>query len=294
MRIPGYGRSIKWIICKVADSNKTSFLKELKKIYKANKKTEKVPMEVISFSGTKAYADQCYSILSFLKNVGEPIHWTIYSDGTYTQEEIELLQSLSWISVIPYNKNIDQAPEVLIRFADKYVWGKRLIAYVTHPIKTTTIFTDSDILFYPEFKRVIPSIQKGNWFIDDTGPHFDSYYMNNGYAVAAPFLNAGFLIFNDTPNWNVLLNYINDRLKDGNVEHYTDQTAFHKMVVETGLGTPLSNNLFILSCSDHFTHRVHFNVDKIALRHFVSPVRHKMWQTHWKKVLVRNENNSLS
>jgi hypothetical protein len=285
MRIPGYGRSIKWLTSKVADANKASFLKDLKILYKADRQMEKLPLEIVSFSGKKGFADQCYSILSFLRNVGEPVAWTIYNDGTYDQEEINLFQTLPWVAVVPYVKNIQEAPEIIVRFSEKDIWGKRLVAYMTHRLSITTIFTDSDILFYQEFKKIIPLIRTGNWFMNDTGPNFDSFYCASGLAASSPYLNAGFLIFNSPPKWDILIKYIDDRMKAGNVEHYTEQTAVHKMMVETGQGKTLDENLFILNASDHFTWRVHFAIDKIALRHFVSPVRHKMWQTSWKKVL---------
>jgi hypothetical protein len=156
---------------------------------------------------------------------------------------------------------------------------------MNHPITQTTVFTDSDILFYKGFNRFISEISKHNWFISDTGPHFDDYYYKQFGKPQGRCVNAGFLIFNKTPHWEKAINYILDRPDDSSWEHFTEQAAMHYMLNSDVDCKTLNDDYFTLSASDSFKFSVDYDINTIALRHFVGPVRHKMWQTSWKKVL---------
>ena len=58
----------------------------------------------------------------------------------------------------------------------------------------------------------------------------------------------------------------------------------HLMATQLGF-TALPPNLFVVGGKDAFSFRDAFNYKNIALRHFVGPIRHKMWQHNWRKLL---------
>lgn len=286
IRIPGYGRMAKALSKTSGAGNIRDLEQAIPGLIAAIPSSGGiVPMHFVSFSGTKNRTEQIYSILSVYYNLGRPQSWTIYSDGTHTQTDNDLLTSIPGVRIVPWNGQLNRRFPVLERFSEKFpVWGHRLQAYLNHPVSGTTIFTDSDILFYPGFRRFMNTLTTNTWYIADTGPNFDAYYFKRFKQPDPPFVNAGFLIFNSTPDWDQVLNYI-DREDVSSWEHFTDQAAIHLMLRADPAAKPLDAEYFILSCTDSFRIGVDYPADRIALRHFVSPVRHKMWQTNWKKVL---------
>jgi hypothetical protein len=284
--IPGYGRVAQWYAKQLGQSNFRQLEKYLSRlIEKAAIATPTQGLNIVSFSGHKTLVEQLYSMLSFYYNVGLPHSWIVYSDKTHTAKEIELLQRLPHVKVLPWDAQLNIKYDQLLQFGKFNVWGNRLHAYLNHPIAETTIFTDSDILFYKGFKDFIPLINKNNWFIRDTSPHFDQYFFEQVGNPAGPFVNAGFLIFNKLPCWQRAIDFILDRPNEESWEHFTEQAAIHHMMITDTNTKMLDANYFILSASDSFKFSVDYDINTIALRHFVSPVRHKMWQTPWKKVL---------
>jgi hypothetical protein len=283
MRIPGYGRLAKWY----SEKRGKAVFEDLKKhipslIAGIPRKECSGAINVASFSGSKTFVEQLYSVLSFYYNVGIPNSWTVYSDKTHTAEETALLQQIPGLKVLHWDHNLAIRFDGLLRFGQYNIWGNRLHAYLNHPITTTTIFTDSDILFYKKFGDFIPTLNKQNWFIADGAPHFDRYLTDRFGAPQAPFLNAGFLIFNERPDWESAVQYILNRDDRNTWEHFTEQASIHYMFQADRNKGILDPRYFVLSGSDSFKFGMDFNPDRIAMRHFVSVVRHKMWQTDWQ------------
>ena len=287
--LPGYGRSMKLISKLIGMYHFHTFKKSLPSLVKRliqKKNIVTTPFHVVSFSGSKTFEEQAYSVLSFYCNVGVPASWTVYTDGTYTSQQISLIKDIPFLRVLPWNERLQKRVESLIHFGKINIWGNRIHAYMNHPIEGTTIFSDSDILFFNRFKFYEQELTKGNWFIPDTGPNFDSYYFEICNQPQQPFINAGLLVINKTLNWDKALNYIFNRSNAPSTwEHFTEQAAMHTMLIDEDELRCFNSEDFILSCTDSFKPAFDYNPRKIALRHFVSPVRHKMWQYSWKKVL---------
>lgn len=160
-----------------------------------------------------------------------------------------------------------------------------MIAYMNQPVEQPTILTDSDIIFYKGFRSSLLTLTKGNWYIQDTMPHVDQYYKDQKFPFHRPVLNAGFLLLNQYPQWNFAIDYITNRADHSTWEHFTEQAAVNWMFQNEPIADTLDPAKYILSCSDSFKFGFNYDYNAIAMRHFVGPVRHKMWQYHWKKVL---------
>src|SRR5687767_3055815 len=136
MRIRGQGR-----VAKMLNVYRSKRVRQRFDPVTTNKKgTGKgVAIHLYSFSGNSSLYDQILSIRSFLHHVGVPEKWTIFSDGTLTDKNCKLLQEFDFVLVR--------------REAEKWAglsWmEKKFRCYSSVMIKKTSIFLDSDILFFP-------------------------------------------------------------------------------------------------------------------------------------------------
>ena len=275
------GRSKRKIATGIAEARKRNFKKFYSNFF-FNINREQVPFHVVSMSGTQVLWDQVYSICSFYINAGKPVSWTIFSDGTYTKEEISFLETIPFVAV----KEIDTT-EINIDAAlfQKHPLLKKLAAYSKVKVEGTMLFCDSDVLFFKDFKNYCNCFTNHNWYLPDN----DRVYLDEEYLqknIPAMFgVNSGLLILNDAFDWSKAWDYIYQRIKAGlSISHWSEQTAIH--IVATG-----SNNFFAMDPrkflaggGDSF--KISVSWKHLALRHFVGPVRHKMWQTNWKEVLA--------
>ncbi|NML63653.1 hypothetical protein HHL22_00365 [Hymenobacter sp. RP-2-7] len=296
------GQSIitKKIASKIAEFNKNSFARyindsnRLKQLYADIHNDKVIEIEIVSFSSTYDFNEQVLSILSFIKNIGIPISWTLYSDGTHTQEQINRIESAftflkliktdiieNYIrdnikdSLIPY-KNL------LISYAKKLPLGKRLFLYLNYSIKYPTLFIDSDIVFYQKSQCIINLLNdsKDGWFLPDADyNNLDSRYVANTtpqhYQV-----NGGFFLLNkELVKVSNGLDFL--KILDDKYEYFSDQTVFHIIISENNF-MPLDPRIFILNSGDQFDFSYLHPKETIAIRHYTGPVRHKMWQQNWK------------
>jgi hypothetical protein len=270
----GRGRITRWVSKKVASRNKSSFIKKFDINWYKNI-NENVNFEIASFSGENQMADQLFSILSFYKSLGLPIKWTVFSDGSHTERSKKILREIPNVffaemdeNVVPDNYKTESNPLL-----------KKIFFYKTLPVISTTLLVDSDVLFFPNFKKFLPHLGFHNWFlVDENYGYLDKSYLDRVEFDIYP-CNSGLLIFNSMPNWSIVLEYLDTQKKhtDG-IMNWSEQTAFHVLTRDFISNMPLDPRYFIVGGSDSFKYSSDYNYDKIAVRHFVGPIRHKMWQ----------------
>lgn len=269
----------KWIE-QVAGRNKAAFLQWQETHLPSA--TNESAYTVISFSGSKWFADQLYSLYSYYCNVGKPKQWLIYNDGTYSETQLQALRKIERVTVYDLDLSAARLPHEALK---KIPTLKKVEIVAKHISDEKTIITDSDILFYKQFNALINSYSNTNSFLVDEGNrYFDSDFLTAHPSIEAPF-NFGLLLLHNRFNMESVFTYIDERYRSGVLDYWSDQTAFQKLVMQDKSFQPLDRELFKVGGSDsfHLSHCVDYN--KIALRHFVGPVRHKMWQYSWKKVL---------
>lgn len=270
----------KWIEL-IAERNKISFLQwQDKHLPLANKESG---YTVISFSGGKGFADQLYSLYSYYYNVGKPKQWLIYNDGTYSEIQIQALLKIDRVTVCDLDLSASRLPQAALQ---KFPTMKKVEIVAKHISDDKAIITDSDILFYKRFSVHVNSNSKMNYYlVDESNRYFDNDFLLQHPSIEQPF-NFGLLLLHSRFNMESVYSYIEERDRAGVLDYWSDQTAYQKLVMNDADFQPLDRDLFKVGGSDsfHLSHCV--NYDKIALRHFVGPVRHKMWQYSWKKVLA--------
>jgi hypothetical protein len=269
----------KWIE-HIARNNQVSFLKWQESNLPTS--TNESDYAVISFSGSKWFPDQLYSLYTFYYNVGKPKYWLIYNDGSYTEMQLQILRKIDRVAICNLDLSSGYLPQAALQ---KFPTMTKVEIIAKHVSDGKMIIADSDILFYKRFFDNIKSDSEMNYYLVDEGNrYFDSDFLQNNPNIEYPF-NFGMLILNCKFNVESIIDYIKDRYNSGILDYWSDQTAFQNLVIRNTNFQPLDKNLFKVGGSDSFNiaHCVDYN--KIALRHFVGPVRHKMWQYSWKKVL---------
>ena len=288
MNIRGLGRLLLLLSQKKSMKLKNSFIAEHKYLLQKNINDSPCNFKgtLLGYSGNNYFYEQLYSSLSFIKNVGLPEEWIIVSDGTYTIEQIKILQQIPNLRVIDFDEIFDHNFKQLKPLADGHRLGKFATTYYSllNNIKDRIIYLEADVLVFQSFKKYIHLFDKGNWYLPDTAPHLDSaYFIKNKMPMFS--VNNGFAIFNERPPLEVACNYFSDRINNGELEYFTPQSASQLMAEEDSASNFFDPRNFVVSCSDHFKFSIDHLPNNVALRHFVGPVRHKMWQTDWKDVL---------
>lgn len=301
-KLPGQSGLTKKITTAIGKSNRAKFSKEvdfsLVNLLGKINQNKLISMEVASFSSYNDYAEQVLSILSFIRYVGIPVKWTVYSDGSHSQDQIanleksfnflKVVKGLNWSEIkslkglskeelIPYE-------EYLIHFANNSPYGKKLFYYLNHSIDNPTLFIDSDILFYEQatvlYLVLTEKPQANGWFLPDflwgcLDSRYQAVHTEQVYQV-----NSGF-IFANTP-----FNHLKESLEffktyNFTYENFTEQTFYHQLLKDNSY-MALPSKIFILDSGDQFDFSYLYPPKQMAIRHYTGPVRHKMWQKNYK------------
>lgn len=300
-KLPGQSGITKKITSKLAARNRSRFGQlvdnNLKSIIKSINYQKNVEVEVVSFSSSNDYSEQVLSILSFLRYLGKPLSWTIYSDGSHTDKQKKqisidtdfvTIKSIDWDELVTLedlcNSDIKPYHKYILDYAKNHAFGKRLFYYLNHPINRPTLFIDSDILFYEKanlFDVLIKEEPKANgWFMPDIewgclDSRYKAIYSQQTYQV-----NAGLMfVLKKFDNYKKSLDFY--KVLDGKYEYFSEQTIIN-ILLKDNCFMPLNPKKFILDTGDQFDFSYLHNPKQMAIRHYTGPVRHKMWQNDYK------------
>ena len=257
---------------------------------------QKVPMSVVSLSSSHDFNEQLLSILSYQRFMGVPLSWTVYSDGSHTEQEITDLESIfPFVKVVKVDFNdpaIIRANmkerflpyfDELLHYTQNSPYGKKLYYYINHEVQNPTLFIDSDIMFYElaseSFKKIRGENENG-WFLPDQLWYcLDSRYKSK-HDTQMYQINSGFFLMNkELNNVEAGLDFLKSLEKQ--YEPFTEQTFFHLLLRENKF-IPFDPRIFILNSGDQFDFSYKYSKNAMAIRHYTGPVRHKMWQRDWK------------
>jgi hypothetical protein len=162
-------------------------------------------------------------------------------------------------------------------FNTPYWQVKKLLSFANISVNGCTILLDSDVLFFNKFEEYLPTlINKNNWYLSDLHPHFDEDYH---YKPHQNYTNSGFIVLNSSISWEQGVQYLLKRIECNlPIAHFTEQTAV-EIVVKENQFRFLDPRLFLLELKDHFTYSSIYNHRQLAIRHFVGPIRFRMWLT---------------
>lgn len=258
---------------------RSAYAKMIPRILKSRiRQSKRIPVSVYSFSCESLLPEQIANTRSFIRHVGVPERFTVVSDGTYSEASREILERVNdCVRVVDWKSITGDAPDCVKAFAKRNPMGKKLALLISLPVDNATIYTDCDMLFFPnsrDLTRIIESGNEGHWYLPDCLTSLDMSFLRDESEKLNP-VNAGFMVLKRRLDWSEHL----DRLAAYEAPGWaTEQTIVH-LAMHKNNAQPLSPDKFILRVEDQFIYRDLYASKDIALRHYVNNVRHKFWQS---------------
>ncbi|MBP0016335.1 MAG: hypothetical protein J7647_02110 [Cyanobacteria bacterium SBLK] len=232
-------------------------------------------LAVYALSCPRDLPEQVASIRSFLSSVGIPEQFTIISDG-YSTKECELLEKIHpCVAVISLQEFTRGLPQKIYDYAAINPMGKKLAAILSIPCDRVSIYTDSDILFFPqatELKNLVDLANPNAYYLPDIDPAFDLRIIQESERKNP--INGGFILFKKKPNWDFAMERFLHLQEPPN--YFTEQTMMHLTLHREG-AKPFPKARYIMWRDDEFLFRDRYANQETVLRHYVTPVRHKFW-----------------
>jgi hypothetical protein len=236
------------------------------------------PLEVFSYSGESALPEQVASIRSFLRHVGRPAMFNVVSDGSYSQSSKRLLQDLDpSVSIREIADWVPKdLPEDIYPYLKNHPTGRQLGLIMSLPLTAPILYLDSDILFFAGADDLHVHVQKSDvpaLYLADCRFSGDERLIRDPKETNNP-VNTGFLLVFQKLDWSLSVHRFLEM--QGAPIFFTNQTMTH-LVMHANGAAPFDPQKYVLQLDDQFVYPDRYANSKIALRHYVNPVRHKFW-----------------
>jgi hypothetical protein len=238
-----------------------------------------IPLNVFSFSGEQALPEQVRSIRSFLRHVGHPQSWTVVSDGSYTKRSIALLEEIDSVVTVQSAATdfLFDLPQKIHRYVSDYPMGKQLGLIMSLPRDGPALYLDADILFFPGAADIIETLSVTKapalYLKDCLDYSVDRRILRDPSECLHP-VNAGLLMLLRPLDWS--LGILRLLELEGEPDFFTTQTIV-QLVMQANGALPFDEEKYVLQLDDQFTYADFYAGSRVALRHYVNPVRHKFW-----------------
>jgi hypothetical protein len=251
------------------------FLSRLSKIPKPR---QSFPLEVFSYSGEAALPEQVASIRSFLRHVGRPIHFNVVSDGTYSPEARRVLKRLDpCVTVTDASEWLPKdLPDEIYPYLKTHPTGRQLALIMSLPKNAPVLYLDSDILFFEgasDLHAYAETRDAPAFYLADCRFSGDDRLLRNS-SEAHDAVNTGFLMLFQKLDWSTSIQRFLEL--DGAPNFFTNQTMTH-LTMHANEAVPFDPRKYILQLDDQFVYPDRYASSRIAMRHYVNPVRHKFW-----------------
>jgi hypothetical protein len=236
------------------------------------------PLEVFSYSGEAALPEQVASIRSFLHHVGRPVHFTVVSDGTYSE------QSRRYLKAIDVSVSISDArewvpnnmPDAIQPYLKTHPTGRQLALIMSLPKTAPVLYLDSDVLFFAGARDLHSYVETRDvpaFYMADCRFSGDERLLRDPAEGGDP-VNTGFLLLFRQLDWSASVRRFLELEAEPNF--FTNQTMTHLTMHANG-AMPFDPRKYVLQLDDQFIFPDRYANPAIAVRHYVNPVRHKFW-----------------
>jgi len=237
-----------------------------------------LPLDVFAYSGENTLPEQVASIRSFLAHAGRPKQFTVVSDGSDTAASIELLENIDCCVRVKQTPPIlpSGLPDTIQSYLRDHPTGKQLALLMSLPTNGPTLYTDSDVLFFPgarELANLSESAAVPAFYLADYRFSGDERLLLDPTEKLNP-TNTGFILLFRKLDWSLGLERL--RMLSGPPNFFTNQTVTH-LCMHANNGVALDPGKFVLQVDDQFIYRDRYAGHSLAIRHYVNPVRHKFW-----------------
>lgn len=236
-----------------------------------------LPCRTVSFSCERDLPEQVASLRSVLRFGGRPHEAIVVSDGTHTRRSRALLERVDpCVRVVHWQDYVaDDLPRAVRGYAASSPMGKKLAVELSLPTDRVLVYVDADVLLLPAARPALPQALTRDvpgYLLDPEDVYLDRRLLRSGEQEEP--LNAGFLVLPGPLDWDEPLARF-ERLVDEPSFH-TEQTLVHLAVRAAG-GRPLDPGRWVVSTDDMPLWGDRHRGADTVLRHYTSPVRHKLW-----------------
>jgi hypothetical protein len=272
--MPNYGYHLARAKGRAVRALYRAFLGNLSRI----KPARAFPLEVFSYSGEAALPEQVASIRSFLRYVGRPPKFTVVSDGTYSERSKRLLAALDpCVTVTDTSAWVPKdLPEKIHPYLKTHPTGRQLALIMSLPVNAPVLYLDSDVLFFAganDLHSLVETHDVAALYLADCRFSGDERLLRNPGEADDP-VNTGFLLLFQKLDWSLSIQRFLELT--GAPTFFTNQTMTH-LTMHANKTAPLDTRKYVLQLDDQFVYPDRYADPRIALRHYVNPVRHKFW-----------------
>jgi hypothetical protein len=237
-----------------------------------------LPCHLVTFSGEAALPEQVASLRSFLAHAGRPWSATVVSDGTHRPASRALLEAIDPVVRVAEVADVAPAglPPAVRTYAARAPMGRKLAVELGLPLHgERTLYADADVLFLRgagALARLVDDPVGAPRFLLDPEPYLDDR-LRPGDRHAP--VNGGALLVHRPLDWAPGLSAL--AALDGAPERWhTEQTVLHLAVHASG-GVPFDPARFVVQHDDMRGLRDRHAGPAVVLRHYTTPVRHRLW-----------------
>ncbi len=236
-----------------------------------------IDLEVFAYSNEEMLPEQVASIRSFLRHAGRPHSFTVISDGSHSPGSIRLLEEVDPAVSVRLAEPISPAlPEKLRRYLAEHPTGKQLALVMLLPLTTPALYVDSDVLFFPGASDLVQQIERREapaYYLADCQFSGDERLLRTPAEADKP-VNTGALLLFQKLDWSLSIARFEELT--GPPSFFTNQTMVHLTMHANG-ALPLDLRTHVVQLDDQVVYPDRYAGPKLVFRHYVNPVRHKMW-----------------
>jgi hypothetical protein len=241
------------------------------------KPSRSFPFEVFAYSSESMLPEQVASIRSFLRHVGRPKSFTIVSDGSHSDRSIRLLENVDRsVSVTTTQPAIAGLPPKLESYLNSHPTGKQLALIMSLPRNGPALYVDADVRFFsaaPDLFARGEAKDLPAYYLADCKFAGDHRLLRSVSEEREP-ANTGVLFLFKKLDWSLSMRRFLEF--EGEPTFFTNQTMTHLTMHENG-GRPFDPVKYVLQLDDQCVLADRYAGPRLALRHYVNPVRHKFW-----------------
>jgi hypothetical protein len=221
--------------------------------------------------------EQVASIRSFLRHVGRPKSFTVVSDGSHSDRSIRLLKSVDRsVSVTTAQPAIPGLPPKVESYLKSHPTGKQLALIMSLPRNGPALYVDADVRFFPAAPDLLARGEAKDLsacYLADCKFAGDPRLLRSANEENEP-VNTGVLFLFRKLDWSLSIRRFLEL--EGEPNFFTNQTMTHLTMHENG-GRPFDPAKYVLQLDDQCVFADRYAGPRLALRHYVNPVRHKFW-----------------
>ncbi len=233
-------------------------------------------LDVFAYSNEDNLPEQVASIRSFLKCAGRPARFVVVSDGSHSARSIRLLQQVDPCVCVRPASSEARASGKVEQYLVNHPTGKQLNLIMNLPEDRPAFYADSDVLFFRgarDLAEVIRNRTTPAFYLGDCQFAGDDRLLSAADEKAHP-VNTGVLLLFQRLDWSLSLQRF--EVMEGAPIFFTNQTMTHLTMHANG-AAPLDPARFVLKLDDQCCYADRYASPRLALRHYVNPVRHKFW-----------------